>query len=134
MAKSTRRSDLMSDTEIKEQAAELLRLVTAASQSNADVQSPAFTATRDFLAGTAKTRMEQGFTPAETAMFVLSMKQPIFHALRDRLKSKPEQLVEEIWAAGTLIDKIAMLTVTSAMALREATIQRQQDEMLELST
>ncbi|MDE1162295.1 MAG: STAS domain-containing protein [Acidobacteriaceae bacterium] len=134
MANSTRRSDLMSDVELKQQAAELLRLVIDASQINADVQSSDFLTTREFLDDVAKSRMEQGFTPAETAMFVLSMKQPIFNALSEKLKGKPEQLIQEIWTAGNLIDKLSMLTVSTAVAFREATIQRQQEEMLELST
>lgn len=134
MAKSTRRNDLIGDSELNQQAGELLRLVGEASQTSSDVQSAAFAGTRDFLADTAKSRMEQGFTPAETAMFVLSMKQPLFNALRDQLKGKPDELVNEIWAAGNVIDKLAMITVGTAIAFRESTIQRQQEEMLELST
>jgi rsbT co-antagonist protein RsbR len=36
--------------------------------------------------------------------------------------------------SGNLLDKLAMLTVTSAVGFREQTILRQQEEMLELST
>jgi rsbT co-antagonist protein RsbR len=42
--------------------------------------------------------------------------------------------VDEIWASGNLIDKLAMLTVDGAIEIREQTIARQQEEMLELST
>jgi rsbT co-antagonist protein RsbR len=66
-------------------------------------------------------------------MFVLSLKQPVFDALRDSVKDA-EVLVDEIWTSGNLIDKLALLTVTNAVAFREQTIQRQQEEMLELST
>jgi rsbT co-antagonist protein RsbR len=134
MATSTRRSDLMGDTEVKQQATELLRLFTDASQTSSDVQSTAFGSTKEFLAEVAKSRMEQGFTPAETALFVLSMKQPVFNALRDAMKSNPSELITEIWSAGDLLDKLAMLTVSSAIAFKELTIKRQQEEMLELST
>lgn len=134
MASATRRTDLMNDNEVKQQAAELLRLVAKASQSSSDVQSSAFSPVREFLVGAAKSRMEQGFTPAETAMFVLSLKQPVFNALRDELKASPIDLIEEIWTSGNLLDKLSMLTVTTAVGYREQTIQRQQEEMLELST
>lgn len=134
MATSTRRTDLMSDANFKQQASELLALFTEASQLSSDVQSAAFTSTREFLKDMAKSRMEQGFTPAETALFVLSLKQPIFNALRDELKSTPLELITEIWTSGNLLDKLSMLTVTSAVEFRELTIQRQQEEMLELST
>jgi rsbT co-antagonist protein RsbR len=134
MATSTRRADLMSDAEVKQQATELLRLFTDASQTSSDVQSKAFASTKEFLNEVAKSRMELGFTPAETALFVLSMKQPVFNALRDAMKANPSELITEIWSAGDLLDKLAMLTVSSAIAFKELTIHRQQEEMLELST
>jgi rsbT co-antagonist protein RsbR len=75
----------------------------------------------------------KGFTAAETALFVLSLKQPVFDALRNSVKDSTE-LLGEIRQSGNLLDKLAMLTVTSAVAVREQTILRQQEEMLELST
>ena len=134
MARATRRGDLMNDAELKQQAGELLRLFAEASTSSQDVQSDAFSALRTYLKDIAKSRMEQGFTPAETAMFVLSLKQPVFGSLRDSLKSSPAELVNEIWAVDNLLDKLSMLTVDSAIGFREQTIARQQEEMLELST
>ena len=134
MATGTRRADLLGDAALKSQASELLRLYTEASQRSSDVQSEAFGPTREFLKDIAKSRMEQGFTPAETALFVLSLKQPVFNSLRDALKSNPTELIEEIWSAGNLLDKLSMLTVTTAFGFREQTISRQQEEMLELST
>jgi rsbT co-antagonist protein RsbR len=134
MASATRRGDLMNNTDLKQEASELLRLFAAASTSSQDVQSEAFAPIRSFLQDIAKSRMEHGFTPAETAMFVLSLKQPIFHALQDALKANPAELVNENWAVGNLLDKMSMLTVDTAIGYREQTIARQQEEMLELST
>lgn len=134
MVSTTRRSDLIADVDLKQQATEFLHLFTGASQSGSDVQGVSFTTTREFLKAIAKSRMEQGFSPAETAMFVLSLKHPIFNALKDASKGNASQLVAEIWLAGDLLDKLAMLTVDSAITFREQTISRQQEEMLELST
>ena len=134
MSASTRRKDLINDSDLQAQATELLKLFTEASQSSGDVQSDAFAATRSFLKEIAKTRMETGFSAAETSMFVLSMKQAVFNALRDALKSNPSELISEIWTAGTVIDRLAMLTVDTAVGFREQTIARQQEDMLELST
>lgn len=133
LAGSTRRSDLINDADLQRQAAELLRLFVDAAQTTSDVQSEAFAGTREFLKEIAKSRMEQGFSPAETAMFILSLKQPVFNALRGTVKS-PSELVEEVWTSGDLLDKLAMLTVTTAIGFREQTIVRQQEEMMELST
>lgn len=134
MAAAIRRTDLMGDVELKQQATELLRLLTEGSQTSADVQSEAFAQTREFLKEIARSRTERGFTPSETAMFVLSLKQPVFNALRRAFESKPTELVNEIWASGNLLDKLSMVTIDSVIASREQTISRQQDEMLELST
>ena len=133
LEKSTRRSDLMSDADLQRQGAELLRLFTAAVQSSADVQSEAFASTREFLKEIARSRMDQGFTAAETALFILSLKQPLFTALKTSVKNSSE-LIDEVWLSGNLLDKLAMLTVNSAVGFREQTILRQQEEMMELST
>ena len=130
---SIRRSDLMNDADLQRQAAEFLRLFTDAVQVSGDVQAEAFASTREFLKGIAKSRMEQGFSAAETALFILSLKQPVFNALRASVKDSTN-LIDEIWVSGNILDKLAMLTVTSAVGFREQTIQRQQEEMLELST
>ena len=134
MSKSTRRNDLMDDSALKSQANELLRLFVDASQTSSDLQSEAYSSTRAYLKEIAKSRMEKGFSPAETSMFVLSLKQPVFNALSEALKSKPSELIAEIWTAGNLIDKLAMITIDTAIGFREQTIARQQEEMLELST
>ena len=133
MAASTRRTDLIGDADLKGQATEFLRLFTEAAQTGSDQRGEEFVGMRDFLKDIAKSRMEQGFTPAETAMFVLSLKQPIFNVLRDNYKNATE-LVLEIWAASNIIDKLGMLTIDSAIEIRDQVISRQQSEMLELST
>ncbi|MGB7190063.1 MAG: STAS domain-containing protein, partial [Acidobacteriaceae bacterium] len=129
-----RRSDLMGDAEFKQQTDELLRSIAEAAQASSDVESEAFASTRELLKDIAKSRMAAGFTPSQTAIFILSLKQPIFNALRETFKSSPQDLVNEIWSAGNLIDKLSMLTVDTAIGFRELTIARQQEEMLELST
>jgi len=67
-------------------------------------------------------------------MFVLSLKQPVFNVLRDELKSSPDELIAEIWTAGSLLDRLAIQTVDSALEGRDEVILRQQQEMMELST
>lgn len=134
MAVTTRRGDLIGDKELKQQTAELLRLVAEAARNSSDVQSSAFAGVRDFLKVIARSRVEQGFSASETAMFVLSMKEALFETLRAELQSNPEQMVKEIWASGNLIDQLALVTIDGAIETRDETIARQQEEMLELST
>lgn len=134
MGKSIRRIDLMGDAEFKRQAKELLGLFMKATQRGSDADSEDFAPIREFLKDIAKTRMDQGFTPADTALFVLSLKEPVFNALRDALKANPADLVTEIMNAGNLLDRLSMFTVDSAIEFRDQVIGRQQQEMLELST
>jgi rsbT co-antagonist protein RsbR len=134
MATSTRRSDLMGDVELRQQATELLRLVTNAAETSTDPMSEAFSSTREYLKEIAKSRMEQGFSPSETALFVLSLKQPVFNAVRDTANMSPATLVTEILTAGTILDRLAVETVNNAVEFRDLVISRQQEEMLELST
>ena len=134
MSAGTRRSDLIGDADLKQQGAEFLRLFIKASQQSSDIQAEAFAPVREYLVQIAKSRMSNGLTPAETAMFILSLKEPVFNALKDSIPSNSSELVAEICASGDLLDRLAMLTVDTAIGFREATIVRQQEEMLELST
>ena len=136
MSSGTRRRDLMNDGELKTEAGELLRLFAAASAKSDDVNGEAFRELREYLKSLTRSRMEAGFTAGETAMFVLSLKQPLFNALREETApaKNSEELVNEIWNSGNLLDKLALQTVDNAIDVRDHVISRQQEEMLELST
>ncbi len=91
-------------------------------------------ATRDLLEQHLRSRALQGFSPAETATFVLSLKQPLFERLREQLRSSPNELADGMWAATVILDKLALLTTEMYQRSREEVILRQQQELLELST
>ena len=78
--------------------------------------------------------MQQGFTSDETATFLFSFKKPLFARIGTELSRDPAGLAAEIWSATELIDKLGMLTVRAFQKTREEVINRQQMEMLELST
>jgi rsbT co-antagonist protein RsbR len=88
---------------------------------------------RDFLAGVSRSRALQGFSPSETATFVLSLKQPVFTRLRKQISSANE-LAESMWATTLILDKLALYTTEVFQKSREEVISRQQQELLELST
>ena len=46
--------------------------------------------------------------PGETATFVLSLKQPIFNAVRRENASDPAALFDDIWRSTQLVDKLAL--------------------------
>jgi len=90
-------------------------------------------ATRSCLEELSTARQKMGFDTAETATFVFSLKRPVFNLLKTEIKDT-NALLEESWAAGTLLDKLGLITSTYFQKSREEVIKRQQTEMLELST
>jgi rsbT co-antagonist protein RsbR len=125
---------LMSDAELREQSREFLGLVRQAAQSGGlEIEAAPWTAVRDFLGRISASRAVQGFSPAETAVFVLSLKQPIFEQLR-RDSGSGEGVFDEVWRTNLLIDRLGLYTTEVYQKGREHVILRQQEEMLELST
>jgi rsbT co-antagonist protein RsbR len=132
----TLRTDLMKENELREQSRELLSLLQAAIESGVTTQIDAsnWTPVRDFLARVSRSRAQQGFSPSETATFVLSLKQPLFTRLRSEIGSDAQAFADEIWITTDLLDKLGLFTAEAFVKGREEVIQRQQREMMELST
>ncbi len=136
LARGGQRTGLMKDMELKDQCGEVLDGLTRATsgQNVTNVEAPEFSSVRDLLTRVSRTRGEQGFKPSETAMFVLSLKRPLFTRIRSEFQKDPDGLFNEMWIATELLDKLALLTTEAFQEGRETVIQRQQAEMLELST
>jgi rsbT co-antagonist protein RsbR len=127
------RRGLMSDAEVREQSREFLGLIRQAAQTGTDIDAGPWSGVRDFLTRISGSRAVQGFSPVETAVFVFSLKQPLFEQLR-RDGGSNEGLLEDIWRTNLLIDRLGLFTTEVYQKGREQVILRQQEEMLELST
>jgi rsbT co-antagonist protein RsbR len=136
LAATTLRADLMKEGELREQSRELLSLMQAATESGSigQIDGTHWAPAREFLARVSRSRAQQGFSPSETATFVLSLKQPLFTRLRSVLGQDAQALADEVWLTTELIDKLGLFTVETYVKSREEIIQRQQREMMELST
>jgi rsbT co-antagonist protein RsbR len=136
MAAGVRRGDLISEGELQQQCRDFLAGLAEGVRSGdtVDLTSPAWNTVKEQMRSISSSRANQGFTPTETATFVLSLKQPLFNAVRREMGQSPDQLFDEIWSANLLLDKLAMLTTEASIAANERLIQRQQQELLELST
>jgi rsbT co-antagonist protein RsbR len=124
----------ISDTELKSQTTEFMRLISDAVSHGADTETAAWEPVRRFLDDVSKSRAMQGFTSSETALFVMSLKKPIFDRLRQVLAKDPAQLASVTWQATELVDALSLHTIKAFQRSREAVIARQQEELLELST
>jgi rsbT co-antagonist protein RsbR len=136
LAASTLRSVLMKENELREQSRELLALLQPAVQSGdlEGIDGPEWTPLREFLTRVSRSRVQQGFTASATATFVFSLKEPLFARLRTASAKDAEALGAEMWIATTLLDRLGLYTVEGFLKTREEVIQRQQREMMELST
>ncbi len=136
MASITRRSDLLSEGDLRRESAEFLAALGAAVQSGnvGNVDAPEWRPVREMLEGLSRSRGRQGFSPTETATFVFSFKQPLFERLRAEAGDDTQTLGNELWAATILLDELGLLTTDYYQTTREDVIRRQQQELLELST
>jgi rsbT co-antagonist protein RsbR len=99
-----------------------------------DIDTAEWASTREVLARVCRARALKGIPPAQTAMFVFSLKGPLFALLHREIGKDAEQLGAEIWAATLLLDKLGLYTMDLYQKTREEIIVRQQEELLELST
>jgi rsbT co-antagonist protein RsbR len=135
MSGSTKRADLIKESDLRAQCYEFLKLLRKGAESRtSDLEAAPWQATRERLTEMSRSRAQQGFTPTETATFVLSVKKPLFVLLRDHMGDDAKALASELWFATELIDSLGLYTTEMYLKTREAIIRRQQEEMLELST
>jgi rsbT co-antagonist protein RsbR len=130
------RRDLIQEAELREQSREFLRRLrdAAAGAGLDDIDSTAWDPVREQLRALSTERARRGFTPSETAMFVFSLKEPLFARLRQEIGSDTTVLAEETWVANVLLDRLGLFTTEIYQQGREELIARQGEEMLELST
>jgi rsbT co-antagonist protein RsbR len=133
LAAVTLRRDLMKESELREQSREFLSLFATALMSGSDLGSPAWKPVKEFLAHITRSRVEQGFTPSETATFIFSLKQPLFDLIRSNIKDVKD-LAAEMWTMTVVLDKLGLQIMELHQTNREEVIHRQQEELLELST
>lgn len=136
MAKTMLRTDLISRTELEEQSRALLNAVVTGVRSSGptDLSGMGWATARELLQEISASRARQGFTPTEVATFVLSLKQPLFSAIRREQGKNQDKLFDTLWVATEMLDHLALHTTEAYTATREELIARQQQELLELST
>jgi rsbT co-antagonist protein RsbR len=135
LADETLREDLMGNDELREQSSELLdNLIGALNENNLSNSASAdFDNVSEILSGISISRARQGFTPKETGMYVLSLKEALLQTLLEEIK-EPMELYTATMAVNKLIDGFSMLTFDTYIKGREEVILRQTDEITEIST
>jgi rsbT co-antagonist protein RsbR len=129
-------SGRLANEELKRQADEFLKVFDAAVKSGRTdaIDGPEWAEARAFLDDLSRERALAGFGSEETATFVFSLKKPLFEALRLETLADPQQFADDVWTITVLLDKLGLHTVKAYQRAREEVINRQQQELLELST
>lgn len=136
LAAGIRRDDLMREGEMRDQSGEFLRLLRDASQGGnlTNFQASEWNSIKALLTSITRTRVQQGFSPSQVALFIFSLKKPLFNLLREEYGGDSQTVAAEIMTANDLIDRLGLLTTEAFQKAREEIIIRQQQEMMELST
>lgn len=130
------RQGVISEADIRESSRAFLTLFARAIKANYDEQlsGDAWEPIRSHLTALSRERVIQGFSPVETATYILSLKKPLFDALRKSLGKNAESLTEEFWKLTQTLDNLGLLTIEAYQASRQQIIERQQQELLDLTT
>ena len=95
----TRSLDLIGDDELHRQSKDFLTALRQGVQSGKidNIEAPAWENARELLANISRSRARMGFTPSETAIFVFSLKQPLFQALGGQAKPRNSGPLPRCW-------------------------------------
>jgi len=129
----TFRPDRTNRQDLSDQSRRFLSLLRdAVKTGDADMMGPSWAGVRQMLDELSVARARQGFSPSETAIFIFSLKQPLFERLQS--VAGGGDALNRLWPANLLLDKLGLYTTEVFQRGREQIIIRQQQELMELST
>jgi rsbT co-antagonist protein RsbR len=106
----------------------------AANGNPLQFEAPPWAALRAALADVSASDAAQGRSAGETNRFILALKQPVFLSLQQRLGHDVAALMDSVLWISRMVDAMAQFTAAAYQRSREDMIQRQQQDLLELST
>jgi len=121
-------------SELKTATSTLLRMMAQAVPQGLSTEGSGWEDVRHFLEELSTSRALKGFSAADTALFVFSLRSPMLRPIRQVCGNDTAALVETTSHAMELVDALGMHTITAFQKSRERVINRQQEELLELST
>jgi rsbT co-antagonist protein RsbR len=133
---AVQRRDLITDQQLEAQASEMISTIVdvPAGTTLDDGDGAGWQPLKAMLANLSVSRATLGFTPSETAAFVLSLKPALFALARQQRSANVDELFSEVLMVNNFVDNLALHTMESYIHGRDQVIARQQEEMLELST
>ncbi len=129
------REDLMSNEELRAESGELVKefLKGLSPESINNPESPDFDPVLEILGGISISRAQQGYSPKETGLFVISLKEALIDLIDDG-QWNAEAKSQSIRSLNRLFDSFSIYTFETFIKGREEVILRQTDEITEIST
>jgi len=128
---------LVSEDEVRQQTSRLLDELASAFAGHSGVTPPQI-ASDGALAASARElsmrRAKAGFKPADTAQYVLSLKNVLTGRLIRELSEVPADLATCLAAVDDVLDRLSLLTFEAYVEAREKVIAQQSVSLMELST
>ncbi|WP_114789027.1 STAS domain-containing protein [Niabella yanshanensis] len=129
------RDDLISNEELRNESEELVQeFIKGLSKDNIDnPESPDFDPVLEILGGISISRAQQGFSPKETGLFVISLKEALIDLISEQ-NWEAATVMQSIRSLNKLFDSFSIYTFETFIKGREEVILRQTDEITEIST
>jgi len=130
-----RADSLIKSEDLKAECVQFIQLFRPAmSSGDRDPTSPTWAPVRDFLGNFSRSRGARGFTPSQTASFVLALKPALLTRLLALHGRDAEGLYQDLSILNRVLDALGLYTTEVNQKTREEMIARQQQELMELST
>lgn len=127
----------VNEDELRQQTGRLLGELAGAFAAHSGATPPDIASDGE-LAATARDlsiqRAKAGFKPADTAQYVLSLKNVLTKRLIHQLSETPANLATCLTAVDDVLDRLSLLTFEAYVETRERVIAQQSLSLMELST
>lgn len=130
------RDELIPKKELRRQSQQIVDMLARSikDSDNGEFESPAFDELRLFLNEISRARAIKGYTPLESATYILSLRNTILPLLAEELEGDSDALVSDMQYFTALLDKMGLVMVENYIRSREEIIRQQREDMMELST
>jgi len=136
VASLSRRADLISEADLRQESKELLEAFTQAiaAEDLPDLTSPAFQPLLRLLEEMSRSQAAQGFSPSEMAAYVFGLKDILLTFLQEHLADQPVALNREFLRLSQVLDKLGLYTFEVFARSREELIAEQSEAILEMAS
>jgi rsbT co-antagonist protein RsbR len=117
-----------------EKVAQGLETGLRSGKESADLEGPDWANLKETLEELSSSGAAMGVTAAQTSAIILALKKPLFERVQAKFEGDPARMASAIWAVSTIVDRLSQFTLARYQRTREQVIERQQQELLELST